>query len=683
MATIENYLLLKDGFSPVLDKISKSSNVVSNKFEQVSRTSEIMSNSFNNANSSASRLGDVLKGTLGANLIISAAEKAKESIVGLFAMSDKYAMVKARLGLVADSQENASYLNQKIYESAQRARGGYLDMAHAVSQIAMSAKDAFPDPEEAVRFMEGINKLYSIGGTTGENKKFATLQLTQGLASGRLQGDEFRSIAENAPIVENMIAKTMGVARGELKNLASQGLITADVVKRAVLENMDEINAQFAHVPKTWSDSMTIIKNEGINAFSGVFDLLSNLSNSDTMNRLTSSTVKGIDYLAGATFFLANNAIWLAGIIGDILGGAFDFLSEHSWIVYGALVGLSSYLAYVGILYGIHAVQVGVATIAMMGKAVADTVATVATTALALAQGELNVTMLACPVAWIVGAIVALVAVFYLAINAVNYFAGTSISATGIIFGAFSWLFGGIYNFIAVVWNHIAMFANFFANVFKDPVNAVYNFFADLWNGVAELTQHAINSIIDMINKIPGINLGHVGSFTIDRRAINGGEVTVMNKLAYANLGEWAKTGYKTGANVANNISNIFNDPLGNINKILGRKSKYEYKKPTQVTLPMTNAKDPNSQENAKNHAKTAKNTERMARAIEMTDEEIKNLRDSAIRDTIQKWQNQHIEIKVDNTINATSDVDLDGFTSDFAKGLREAITVQGERGFA
>ena len=185
MATIQNYMELVDGVSPVLNRINQAATTVNNRFDRVSRASTSMSGALDRAESSANRLSDVFKGALGANVAIIAIDKARESIHSLFATADQYAGIQARLGLVAGSQENAAYLNYKIYESAQRARGGYMDMAHAVSQLAMSAKDAFPDPREAVNFMEGINKLYAIGGTTGENKKFATLQLTQGLASGQ------------------------------------------------------------------------------------------------------------------------------------------------------------------------------------------------------------------------------------------------------------------------------------------------------------------------------------------------------------------------------------------------------------------------------------------------------------------------------------------------------------------
>lgn len=129
-----------------------------------------------------------------------------------------------------------------------------------MASLSVNARDAFPDPRKTVQFMEGMQKLFVIGGASKENQQFAMLQLQQSLASGRLQGDEFRSITENAPILQDMIAKTMKVSRGELKQLSAQGEITADIIKRAIFENMDEINDKFESMPKRWSDHFTDFK---------------------------------------------------------------------------------------------------------------------------------------------------------------------------------------------------------------------------------------------------------------------------------------------------------------------------------------------------------------------------------------------------------------------------------------
>lgn len=166
-----------------------------------------------------------------------------------------------------------------IYESAQRARGGYMDMAKAVADLSTNAKDAFPDPRKTVEFVEGMQKLFVIGGAPKANQQAAMLQLQQALASGRLQGDEFRSITENAPILQDMIAKTMGITRGELKKLSTEGKITSDIIKRSILDNMDEINGRFEQMPKKWGDHFTDLKNYALKKLNPISDAIGNLAN--------------------------------------------------------------------------------------------------------------------------------------------------------------------------------------------------------------------------------------------------------------------------------------------------------------------------------------------------------------------------------------------------------------------
>ncbi len=685
MATIDNYISLRDGFSPVLEKISRATDTVANKLEQVGGAANRAGDGFETAGNKGSTMGAIFAGSLGADIAMRAFDKMTQSIGALIDTADEYAGINARLNLVAGSQENAIYLNQKIFESAQRARGGYLDMAHAVSQLSLSAKDAFPDPREAVSFMEGINKLYAIGGTSQENRKFATLQLTQGLASGALMGDEFRSIAENAPIIENMIAKTMGVSRGELKNLASEGKITAEVIKKAVLDNMDEINAQFNQVPKQWGDNLTWIENQAIMKFGGVFNALSNMANSDTMETLLQGIDTAIDYVAAGMYFLVNNAVWLAGVITNTLGGAINFLRNNTWLVYGAFTVLGGYLAFTVGMWAAHAVQMAISAGETIAATAAEISLTAAKVASAYAQEGLNAALYACPLTWIVGLVILLIAMFYGAIAVVNYFAGTSISATGIIAGTFAWLWGMIRAGIAYTWNGFVSLAEFMANVFRHPGQAIANLFADIWNGVVDLVKVAINQIIGMVNKIPGINIDSVGAEALHMsKSYSDDMVDLSDYKMNAGFGDYdpsayGAAGYDAGKNVQDSVVNavkgIVNGP-GDMIEQMKQKLPKEY---DPSKNPAVESRDPNAKENAKNHGKTAKNTEKMAKAIELADEDIKALRDSALSDTLQQWQSQHVVINVDNTITANSDVDLDVFTSNFAKGLRETIKVQGE----
>ena len=204
--------------------------------------------------------GSFIIGSIFGDMIFNAIEEIASIPSKLIKASDAYSGIMARLNLVAGGQEQAIALNEQIYQSALRARGPYDVMADSVSKIAMTAKEAFPDPRTVVPFMENIQKLFNIGGTDIERQKDALLQLTQALGSGKLQGDELRSIAEAAPLIEKYIADYMGVSMGEIKQLGADGEITAEIIKNAILGATDEINKQFETIPMKWEDIWTNIQ---------------------------------------------------------------------------------------------------------------------------------------------------------------------------------------------------------------------------------------------------------------------------------------------------------------------------------------------------------------------------------------------------------------------------------------
>lgn len=667
MATIENYIRLRDGFSPVLDRISQASNTVARRLDEVSGAARVAGDSAELASSKFSMLKSVFAGSFLASAAMQGIEAISNGLNNLVSTADEYAGIQARLNLVAGSQENVAYLNEMIFESAQRARGGYLDMARAVSQLSLSAHDAFPDPREVTRFMEGIQKLFVIGGTNKQNQRDAMLQLTQGLASGQLQGDEFRSIAENAPIIENMIAKEMGVPRGALKQLAADGEVTADVIRNAILNNMDEINAQFATMPKRWGDHFTELTNIALREFSPVFTRLNALANSDGVRFFVNNIEWGISTVApmfyaavGVIQWFMDNAVGAISYVGD-------FFNTHTWAAEAALGALEMALLYVGLNALVSAGQMGIAAVATGAKTVADWAETAAIIALTLAQEGFNATLAMCPITWIIGAIVILIGVFYLAVAAINYFAGTSISATGLIFGAFAWLGTSILNIIKAVANGFIAFANFLGSVFQDPAAATYNLFVDIWNGIVSYIAQAVNDIIGIVNKIPGMNIESVSasSLTAQRKDI-AGAAWHINPFTQDSANDAAEAAYGIGAS----------DWLGGMTDAVKQAIPEVYD--TSKITPASHY-DPDAAENKKNAKRTADNTERMANALEMTDAEIQELRDSAIQQVISEWQQQHINITVENQNNVASDVDIDGMTSNLVKGIQEAMAIHQE----
>ena len=650
MATLQNYISLRDGVSPMLEKMSRAAHTVSNKLNIASGSARNAGDSFGYAAEKAGLFKSILAGNIVGNVIMRGLDSIAGSISGAVALADEYTSLNARLALVAGSQSNVAALNDMIYESAQRARGGYMDMAKAVASLSVNARDAFPDPRKTVQFMEGMQKLFVIGGASKENQQFAMLQLQQSLASGRLQGDEFRSITENAPILQDMIAKTMKVSRGELKQLSAQGEITADIIKRAIFENMDEINDKFESMPKRWSDHFTDFKNVVLKSFAPIAERINRLANSEGVRSMFSMLKNGVKSIMPVLYAVISGVEKFVNMFTAGISTVASFVQNHGLLMQMALIALGGYLAFVGTMALVSAGQMALAATSTAAATAADWLAAAAKFALTVAQDGLNAALYACPLTWIVGAIIAVIAVLYAAVAAVNYFAGTSISATGIIFGAFMLLFSSIWNMIAFTVNMFVSLAEFIGNVFIDPLNATYNLFADIWNGVVDLVGQAVAAIVDMIAQIPGMSkLGISTDFSaeslhLERKEISGGydfSGYKMKTLDPANEMAW---GYNVGAGIGDSISDALQMP--------------------EIAAPGYNAEDiaDNTANTADNTGKGAKDAKRAADALDSTADDLAFLREAAEREAVNKYTTATIHIDVGGvTAGDTGGNDFDG----------------------
>lgn len=248
---------------------------------------------------------------------IEAAGRAmKDMAVSAVQTTDQLTQIRSRIDLINDGSQSTAEIIDKIYSAANRSRGSYLDMADSVAKLNMLAKDAFTSNDEAIYFVEQLNKQFKIAGAGVQETTSAMYQLTQAMASGKLQGDEFRSIMENAPMLAQSIASEMGLTVGQLKEMSSQGLITADIIKEALFNSAEETNAKFAEIPMTFQDIGTQVQNELIAAFQPAMEEISNMTSSGVLN----------DALAGLSiaFRLVGTAAQAAIIT---VRGAFSALS--------------------------------------------------------------------------------------------------------------------------------------------------------------------------------------------------------------------------------------------------------------------------------------------------------------------------------------------------------------------
>lgn len=661
MAKITDTIELIDGVSPTFARIASAAENYANKMQSIGKATQSVSDSADYAVGRFSALKNVFAGSFLANMATGALNMVKNQIMGVVELADHVAGTNARLQMISGSQENVVALNNMIFESAQKARGEYMTMADTVASLSVNARDAFPDPRETVGFVEGLQKLFVIGGASAENQKFALLQLQQSLASGKLQGDEFRSITENAPILQDMIAKTMGITRGELKELSTQGAITADVIKKAVLDNADEIEERFARMPKTWADHMTDIKNTAMKAFGPVVAYLSRIANSPAIKTAVGGIKQAITSVAPVVYYVVDLINRGINVAVGAFSAASRFIQQHSFAVRAGLILAATALG----VFAAHALWAASGTIAAAVAAgmhaaasVADTVAifamTAATEGLTAAFMGLNATMFASPLFIIPAVIVLIVGALYLGVAAFNHFAGTSISATGIVVGAFSWAFAIIRNILVFFLNMAIAVANFFASVWNNPLDAIYNLFADIWNGIVGLVAAAINNIIDMINKIPGIDkvksggFGHV-DWTVQTREIAG---RIANPVEYSNLTSAAQWGYEQGASIG------------------------------QISVPQvgTPAFDPSKLENqagniAGNTGKGADAAKRTADALDSAQEDLRYLREIAEREAVNKYTTASVTIEMGGmTNNINSEMDIDGVVDVLSQGLLQSM---------
>ena len=278
-----------------------------------------------------------------------AATAVKDLAVGAANLSDQMAQIRSRINLINDGSQTTAEIMDKIYAASQRSRGGYLEMADSVSKLNMLAKDAFSSNDEAIFFVEQLNKQFKISGASVEEATSAMYQLTQAMASGKLQGDEFRSIMENAPMLAQSIAQEMGMSVGQLKELSSQGLITADIIKNALYGSAEETNQKFAEIPMTFADIGQSIQNQFIQAFTPVLEQLASItSSSDFMAAFegVGIAIRGVAAVAQVSIGLISAAFnsmkVVVSTVGNIIKSFATLIVTTMPVVAAAIVGVTA-----------------------------------------------------------------------------------------------------------------------------------------------------------------------------------------------------------------------------------------------------------------------------------------------------------------------------------------------------
>lgn len=555
MPTLDAMFKLLDGYSSTIKRIVEGTDRASKSILGASKRTDDFNDSLKRTEAATARASNGLSQFIKTAVGFAAVKKEMD-------LTDTYTNTNTRLGMITNSLAEQRSLQNDIFAAANRTRGSYTEMASAASKMRMLAGDSFGSNQEAVAFTELLTKSIKVSGAGTAEQNSAFLQISQAMAAGRLQGDEFRSVMENAPMVANAIAQYMGKSKGELKELSSQGLITADIVKNAMFQAAGDIEDRFSSMPMTFADIWQKIKNDGAQAFGGVFDKANAILNSEAGQKTISVLTKVVFISAGA-FSLLLSAIGWVGNRLDVLSPIILGVAA-AWAVYNATAGIGWLTT--------------MKNVAVMGlKATADMAEYAAIFMLTWAQEGFNAALLACPITWIIGGIILLIAAFYAGVAAVNRFAGTSVSATGLIVGAVFTAGAFIGNIFIALWNLLTgvfvdilnvciSFAEFFANFLNNPAIAVMNVIVDLAKFVVDVLQ----SLAKIIDTIFGTNLAKAASgwaisiekFKSGLKQDNGiyfdrfdKSEAQFDRLTYS--GAFGK-GYDTGKGIADKVSGLF-----------------------------------------------------------------------------------------------------------------------------
>lgn len=525
------------------------------------------------AKKSADQLTQSLKSLVASYISIQGLKKAVD-------LSDSLVSMRARLDRMNDGLQTTQELETMIYQSAQRSRGSFTDTMGLVSQLGTMAGDAFSSSKEIVQFAEQLNKQLALSGASGSSAQAAILQLEQGLASGVLRGDELNSVMEQAPALAKSIADYMQVSVGELREMGSQGQITADIVKNALFAAAKDTNAEFEKTPMTWAQVWTVASN---------------------------TAVRALDPLLTAINWVANNLDVAIPLVVS-LGAAFGvLLIAANWT---------------------------------------NILATSTKTAASM-QAFYNAVMAANPIALTAAAVLVLVAALYGGVAAFNKLTGSSISATGIITGAFTTMGAFALNtFVVPVWNGFAALINFFLNSTDNFGQSFTIMLNDLYISFLQWVQGIAQAFEKLVQKIPVIG-EHFGfteglgfnSYVEQKKNENQnrknsmGWTDYMKPIENFDLGKSYKAGYNWGANLGK--SGLMGTSTG------------------QLEIPQAaDVKDL--------LGNIDKNTGKIAKTVDLSDEQIKMLVDVAERKYVNNVnltsQTPMITVQGQNTGNTEKD---------------------------
>lgn len=500
----------QNNLDAAMGRSSSSSNQMGDAAEKAARSQDKMNRSMWAGQSAASGLERRVLGLARAYVSL----RTAQAFVGL---SDTMTQTKARLDRMNDGLQATAQLQDMIYQAAQRSRGRYQETIDMVGKLGTLAGDAFGSSAELVAFAEQINKQFALAGTSTQGAQAAMLQLTQAMSSGVLRGEELNSVLEQAPTIAQSIAKYMGVTTGEMRVLASEGKITSQVVKNALFAAAAETNAAFEAIPLTFGQAWTMASNAAVQSFQPALERMNRLLNSELGHSAVNGLIAGFELLGSAA----------SGAVGLMERGA--QLVVDNWELVSTVLHFAG-----GAMLAFTALSIACSLKRAAGWAAAN---------------------------WPILLFISLIGAVITAMYAMGMTSEEIFSKIGAGAG---WLFALGYNLVASGWNLIASFAEFFANVFDNPVAAIANLFLGLFNFIMDVVGNAAGAIdallgSDLSGAVKGFQ-GKVNRFVTD---IFGENQVKVERMAYLNHVDTMTQGAQAGAGMGKALENF------NVNDVL------------------------------------------------------------------------------------------------------------------
>ena len=615
----------------------------------------------------ANTLADTIKSAVAAYVSI-------QSVGKVIDVSDGLTQTIARLNLMNDGAQSTQELFNMIYASAQKTHSPIMDTADAIARMGNNAGAAFSSNVELVAFMDQVNKQFAIGGATATEQSNALLQLSQAMAAGALRGDELNSILDAAPGIARTIEESMGWAEGSIKSYAEEGEVTAQVVKYSLLNMADETNEAFESMPITFSQAMTDLKSTAVDVFQPVLQRLNDVANSEGFQEFTNGIVEAMAVTANVIL----NTFDLISETGSFVADNWSVISP---IVYGVAAAFAVYNGYLLITKGLELAGIAASTahaVAMSAKIGITAALTGSTMAATAAQMGYNGALYACPIVWIIVLVIALIAGIIALCNWIAKTTDITNSGLGLIAGVLATfvafninlILGLINTIISLAINFYNMGANFaaaFGILFDDPVAAIKAAILSLFNFIV----HVVAEAAVLLDTVFGSHLSDVVSgFQSDIQAkidatiesAGGDTAKTLNPndymLARVNYSDAFNTGASLGDGIADKISNF------SLSDLFG---KVDIPNPDDYTAGFGDAIKNTGL--GSNVSDISDNTSAIKDSVDISNEDLKYLRDIAEQEAINRFTTA--EIKVDmsgmsNTVNNTNDLDgiVDGLTT-------------------